>query len=331
MSFASARRERVTAMAAQRVDVRIGNCTLSLSNLDKVLWPRDGYTKRDLIAYYQRVSAAMIPYLKERPLTLERFPNGIDESSFFEKNVPKGMPDWVDRATLPSPGGARSKITYVVCNDTPTLVYLANLAAIVLHVWTSRVGSIDEPDFVLFDLDPGEKCTLKTLATVTLCVRDALVGIGLSPLVKTTGGMGMHVVVPLTSGHSYEQAKIFAEIVARHVAAQCGELVTLERMIAKRRATAVYIDYVQVGHGKTLVAPFSVRARDRAPVSWPLDWSEVEAFRRSRTPVPADAFAKYTIRTVPKTLEEQGDRWSGRSWKRAKLETTIGRARKLWR
>jgi bifunctional non-homologous end joining protein LigD len=318
-------------MAAERIETRVGNRTLSLSNLDKVLWPRDGYTKRDLIAYYERVSGAMIPHLTDRPLTLERFPNGIDASSFFEKNVPKGMPDWVQRASLPSPGGTRSKITYVLCNEAPALVYLANLAAIVLHVWTSRVGSIDEPDFVLFDLDPGEQCTLKTLTIVTLAVRDALVGVGLSPLVKTTGGMGLHVVVPLTNGHSYEQAKIFAEIVARHVASQCGELVSLERMIAKRRAAAVYIDYVQVGHGKTLTAPFSVRARDRAPVSWPLDWSEVEAFKRSRTTVPADAFAKYTIRTVPKALEEQGDRWSGRSWKRAKLGTTIGRARKLWR
>ncbi|HEY9085532.1 MAG TPA: non-homologous end-joining DNA ligase [Candidatus Tyrphobacter sp.] len=318
-------------MASQRVDVRIGNRTLSLSNLDKVLWPRDGYTKRDLIAYYEGVSATMIPYLENRPLTLERFPNGIDASSFFEKNVPKGMPEWVHRVTLASPGGTRSKITYVLCNDAPSLIYLANLAAIVLHVWTSRVGSIAQPDFVLFDLDPGEHCTLKTLATVTLAIRDALASVGLSPLVKTSGGLGLHVVVPLAGGHSYEQAKIFAEIVARHVAAQCGGLVTLERMIAKRRPAAVYIDYVQVGHGKTLVAPFSVRARDAAPVSWPLDWSEVEAFKRSRTPVPADAFAKYTIRTVPKALHQQGDRWSGRSWKRAKLETTIGRARKLWR
>jgi bifunctional non-homologous end joining protein LigD len=318
-------------MAEKRTDVRVDNRTLSLSNLDKVLWPRDGYTKRDLITYYHSVAEFALPYLHDRPLTLERFPNGIDASSFFAKNMPQGMPSWVDRVTIASPGGKREKITYVVCNDAPTLVYLANLAAIVLHIWTSRVGALEEPDFVLFDMDPGEQCTLKTLATVTLALRDALVEIGLTPLVKSSGGMGLHVVVPLTPGHSYDQAKVFAEIVARHIAATSGDAVTLERMIAKRRSAAVYIDYVQVGHGKTLVAPFSVRARDGAPVSWPLDWSEVEAFRRSRTPVPADAFGKYTIRTVPKVLEREGDRWSGRSWKRAKLVTVVERVRKLWR
>lgn len=318
-------------MTVERVDVRVANRRLSLSNLDKVLWPRDGYTKRDLIAYYEGVASAMIPYLAGRPLTLERFPNGIDESSFFEKNVPKGMPDWVHRVTLSSRDGHHAKITYALCDDVPSLIYFANLAAIVLHIWTSHVGSLDQPDFVFFDLDPGEACTLRTLVAVTLTLRDALADLGLAPLVKTSGGTGLHVVVPLAAGHSYEQAKMFAEIVARHVAAQSGELVTLERTIAKRRATAVYIDYVQVGHGKTLVTPFSVRARDRAPVSWPLDWSEVEALRRSRTPVPADAFAKYTIRTAPKTLGREGDRWSGRSWKRAKLETIVGRARKRWR
>lgn len=318
-------------MAEKRTDVRVENRTLSLSNLDKVLFPRDGYTKRDLISYYNSVASHIVPYLEDRPLTLERFPNGIASGSFFEKNAPQGMPQWVHRVTLDSPGGRHAKITYVLCNDAPTLVYLANLAAIVLHIWTSRVGSLAEPDFVLFDLDPGERCTLKTLATVTLALRDALVEIGLSPLVKTSGGMGLHVVVPLAAGHTYDQAKVFAELVARHVGRICGDAVTLERMIAKRRDEAVYIDYVQVGRGKTLVAPFSVRARDGAPASWPLDWSEVEAFRRSRTPVPADAFGKYTIRTVPKALDREGDRWSGRSWKRAKLARIVERVRKLWR
>ncbi len=318
-------------MVEKRTEVRVENRTLSLSNLDKVLWPRDGYTKRDLIAYYHTVADAMLVHVENRPLTLERFPNGIDGGSFFEKNVPHGMPAWVHRVTLSNPGGRRSKITYVVCDDAPSLIYLANLAAVVLHIWTSRVGSLDEPDFVLFDLDPGEHCTLKTLASVTLELRTALVGIGLSPLVKTSGGTGLHVVVPLAPGHSYDQAKIFAELVARHLAGICGKLVTLERMIAKRRSAAVYIDYVQVGHGKTLVAPFSVRARDGAPASWPLDWSEVEAFRRSRTSVPADAFGRYTIRTVPKALEREGDRWSGRSWKRAQLSRVVERVRKLWR
>ncbi len=317
-------------MAEKRLQVRVGTRSLSVSNLEKILWPRDGYTKGDLIRYYERVADAIIPYLKGRPLTLERFPNGIDASSFFEKNIPKGLPDWVHRATLTSPEGHRSRITYVVCDDTPSLVYLANLAAVVLHIWTSHLGSLDEPDFVLFDLDPNERCTTKTLVTVALTLRDALADVGLSPLAKTTGGHGLHVVVPLAAGHSYEQAKIFAEVVARHVAVECGQMVTLERMIRKRPPTSVYMDYVQVGHGKTLVAPFSVRARDKAPVSWPLDWSEVQALGHSRATDPAEAVTKYNIRSVPVALEREGDRWSGSSWKRARLQTVVGRARKLW-
>lgn len=317
-------------MAEKRVSARIGSRTLSLSNLDKVLWPADGYTKGDLIGYYENVASTIVPYLKDRPLTLERYPNGIGSQSFFEKEMPKGMPDWVDRITLPS-DGPRSKITYVVCNDAPSLVYLANLAAIILHIWTSRVKTLDEPDFVLFDLDPGEKCTLRTLTTVALAVRDLLGEIGLRPLVKTTGGYGVHVVLPLASGYSYDTAKAFAELVARHVAGELGELVTLARMLAKRPQNAVYIDYVQVGRGKTIVAPYSVRARDAAPVSMPLDWSEIESFARKRgTTTGYEAFEAFNIRTAPKRLEREGDRWGGGAWKGARLEPAIAKARRLW-
>ena len=160
--------------ASQRHDVRVGNRTLSLSNLDKVLWPRDGYTKRDLIDYYQSIAPQAIAHLKGRPLTVQRYPNGIDGATFFEKQVPKGVPDWIERVTVPTPGGTRSEVTFPLCNDEPSLVYFANLAAIVLHVWTSALPDLDEPEFVLFDLDPGEKCTLATLAKVTLTIRDLL-------------------------------------------------------------------------------------------------------------------------------------------------------------
>jgi bifunctional non-homologous end joining protein LigD len=317
-------------MAEKRVSAKIGARTLSLSNLDKVLWPADGYTKGDLIGYYESVAATMVPYLKARPLTLERYPNGIASHSFFEKEMPKGMPDWVDRITLPS-DGPRSTITYVVCNDAPSLVYLANLAAIILHIWTSRVKTLDEPDFVLFDLDPGEKCTLRALTTVALAIRDLLGEIGLRPLVKTTGGYGVHVVLPLAPGYSYDTAKAFAELIARHVAGQLGELVTLARMLAKRPQNAVYIDYVQVGRGKTIVAPYSARARDAAPVSMPLDWSEIESFARKRgTTTGYEAFEAFNIRTAPKRLEREGDRWGNGAWKGQRLEPAIAKARRLW-
>ena len=318
-------------MAEKRVEVRVGSRTLSLSNLDKVLWPNDGYTKGDLVAYYQEIAPYVVTHLKGRPLTLQRYPNGIEASAFFEKEVPRGAPEWIERVTVPTPGGSRTRTTFVLCNDEPTLVYLANLATIVLHVWTSRVPALEEPDFVIFDLDPGERSTLRTLATVALGVRELLSEIGLKALVKTTGGFGLHVIVPLQSGYSYDTAKVFAEVVARRATAQLGEIVTLQRSIAKRPQAAVYLDYVQVGLGKTIVAPYSVRARDAAPVSTPLHWSEVEALARKRaTTAPADEFAKYTIRTTPRRLQREGDLWGGQYWKKQSLEPAIAKAQRLW-
>ncbi|HVR47625.1 MAG TPA: non-homologous end-joining DNA ligase [Candidatus Binatia bacterium] len=318
-------------MAPPRVTRRVGSRELSLSNLDKVLWPKDGFTKGDLIDYYERVAQYALPHLKGRPLTLQRYPNGIGGETFFEKQIPRGIPDWVERVTVPTPSGLRSQITFVLCNDLPTLVLLANLAAIVLHVWTSRAPALEEPDFVIFDLDPGEKCTLRTLAEVTLGVRDLLGEVGLKPLVKTTGGYGVHVVLPLRSGYSYDTAKVFAEIVARQAAQRLGESVTLQRTVAKRPQAAVYLDYVQVGLGKTIVAPYSVRARDGAPVSTPLHWSEVEALARRRAPTaPADEFAKMNIRTAPKRFEREGDLWGGALWKKQRLEGALAKAQRLW-
>jgi bifunctional non-homologous end joining protein LigD len=318
-------------MAQERVSARIGSRTLSLSNLDKVLWPRDGYTKGDLIEYYETVGPYALPHLRGRPLTLQRYPNGIDGQTFFEKQIPRGMPDWVHRVTVPTPGGSRSHVTFPLCDDAPSLVYFANLASIVLHVWTSREPELEEPDFVIFDLDPGEKCTLQTLARVALTVRDLLEGIGLKPLVKTTGGYGLHVVVPLVSGYSYDAAKLFAELVARRAAGDLGENATLQRTIAKRPQSAVYIDYVQVGQGKTIVAPYSVRARDAAPVSTPLQWTEVQAFARRRTAIaPADEFAKLNIVTTPKRLAGDGDLWGPKGWKKQRLEPALAKAQRLW-
>ena len=259
--------------------------------------------------------------MKDRPLTLQRYPNGIDGETFFEKQMPRGMPEWVERVTVPTPGGSRSEVTFPLCNDEPSLVYFANLAAIVLHVWTSRIPTLDEPEFVLFDLDPGEKCTLRTLATVTLSHSRSARRNRIEAVGQNDRGLRIHVVVPLAAGYSYETAKVFAEIVARHAAAKLGELASLQRTIAKRPQTAVYIDYVQVGLGKTIVAPYSVRARDGAPVSTPLHWAEVEAFARRRSAVaPADEFAKFTIRTLPGRVAREGDLWGPKG-----LEETAAR------
>jgi len=274
---------------AKKTPVTVGVRRLELSNLEKVLWPRDGYTKSDLIAYYRAAAKWILPHLRDRPLTLQRYPDGIDNESFFEKQAPRGTPEWARTISIASPGGRRSHIAYLVCDDEATLVFVANLASIVLHVWTSRTAALDNPDYVLFDLDPWEGCTLKTLATVALNLRDAIRSIGLEPLVKTSGSSGLHVVIPLESDYDYEPVKVFAEIVARRVAGALPQLTTLERMTAKRKPGTVYLDYVQVGQGKTLVPPYCVRARDGAPISMPLEWDEVEALARKRAGKPDDA------------------------------------------
>jgi bifunctional non-homologous end joining protein LigD len=317
-------------LAAKRTDIAVNGRTLSVSNLDKVLFPRDGITKGDLIQYYRNVGRWLLPHLHNYPLTLQRYPDGIDAQSFFEKHLPRGLPEWADRVALTSPGGTRDETTYMLCNDEATLVYVANLATIILHVWTSHVPTIEEPDYVFFDLDPGEQCTLKTLASVAVAMRDLLGEIGLTALVKTSGGMGLHLVVPLAAGYSYDTAKMFAEAVATQLTQRKPDLVTLERSLKKRDESLVYLDYLQVGRGKTMVSVYSVRASDGAPVSTPLDWSEVEAFARKRGGSRESVFSQFNMRTTPKRLERDGDLWSGRAWKKQRLEPAIGKAQKQW-
>ncbi|HLW38582.1 MAG TPA: non-homologous end-joining DNA ligase [Candidatus Eremiobacteraceae bacterium] len=317
-------------MARTVQSLKIGSHTLQISNVDKALWPRDGYTKGDLIAYYRNVARWLLPYLKDRPLTLQRWPDGIEHQSFFEKDAPRGTPEWVKTVSLPS-GGKRTTVRYVVCNDEATLVFVANLAAITLHVWTSRLGSLDYPDFVLFDLDPWEGCTLKTLAAVALHVRKALEDLELAPLVKTSGGTGLHVILQLAPKYDYDSVKAFAEMVARRVADTNQDKVTLERMTRKRPRGTVYIDWVQVGKGKTIVPPFVVRARPGAPVSMPLGWSAVESMARKSVRDPLREFANWTMRNVPSLLQKHGDPWHAAGRKKHNLEAALRKARKAWR
>lgn len=259
----------MTAARSAKSQLIVGPRSLQVTNLDKVLWPRDGYTKGDLIAYYRAVSQWLLPHVQGRPLTLERYPNGIDESGFWEKHIPRGLPAWIPTVkTMQSE--RHDPIEFIICDEEATLAYVANLASVVLHVWYSREPTLDVPDFILLDLDPVEGCTLATLARVALAARAELAAVGVAPLVKTTGGSGLHVVIPLEPRYDWDQAKGFAELIARRIHAVEPELTTLDRTIARRPRGSVYLDYVQVGKGKTYVAPFSVRPRDGAPVSMPI-------------------------------------------------------------
>jgi bifunctional non-homologous end joining protein LigD len=310
--------------------VEIDGRALVFTNREKILWPNDGYSKGDLIAYYRAVAPYLLPHLRGRPLTLERYPDGISGESFFEKHAQRYLPAWIERYTVPHGSGNKTPIDFIVCNDEATLAYVANLAAIVLHVWTSRQNAIDEPDFLFFDLDPFDGCTLANLAKTALALRDALGEIGLAPLVKSSGGSGLHVVIPLVAGYSYEFCKGFGELVMRTLHARLPETTTLLRMPAKRPKATVYLDYVQIGRGKTMVAPFSARPRDGAPVSMPLDWSEVEAMSRKRAKETEGEFARFTIKNGPALLATRGDLWGAQFWKEQRLEPALEKAQQAW-
>jgi bifunctional non-homologous end joining protein LigD len=238
------------------------------------------------------------------------------------------LPSWV--RTIVVDGSERHEaIEFIVCDDEPTLAYVANLAAVVLHVWYAHVPTLDVPDFILIDLDPWEGCSLATLARVALRVRDELATVGVAPLVKTTGGSGLHVVVPLEPRYDWDLAKGFSELIARRIHEVLPDDTTLERATAKRPAGTVYLDYVQVGRGKTYVAPFSVRARDGAPVSMPIAWSEVEAMRRKPARETSPEMTRWNLANVPGLLAKNGDPWA-EGWVPHRLETAIASARSSW-
>lgn len=298
----------------------------AVTNPDKVLFPDDGITKGDLVRYYQRVAQRILPYVKNRPLMLERYPDGIGRDGFFEKDAPRGAPEWVQTISLRAEYVKRT-VRYVVCNDERTLTYLANLAAITFHGWQSRVTTIDDPDVLLIDLDPMPECPLRRIARVAVGVRDVLASVGLKARVKTTGGKGLHVIVPLRPESDYELARNFASELANVVGESFPEDVTLQRTISRRPKEAVYLDHHQIGRGKTFAVPFTVRARPSAPVSMPIDWEQVEEWTRSRVTEPVREFSRWRLETAA----DLKDPWDGSYGPPQRLAPALTRARREWR
>ena len=249
----------------------MGRRVVALSKLDKVLWPGDGVTKRDLIDYYQSVAPRMLPHVRDRLMTLERFPDGITSGRFYSKDVPDYFPEWIDRRTVDKRGGT---VTHVVCNRAADLVYLANQACITLHVGLSRIDTLDNPDEMIFDLDPSGD-DFDTVRKTALALRSLLADLGLASFVKTSGSKGLHVVVPLDRSSSFDDVRRFAGDVASVMVAGAPDRLTLEQRKAKR-AGRLFFDYLRNGYGATAVAPYSVRARPGAPAAVPLEWGEVD-------------------------------------------------------
>ncbi|MGH7780663.1 MAG: DNA ligase D [Candidatus Binataceae bacterium] len=245
----------------------------SITNPEKVYWPKEGYTKGDLVAYYRSISKWMLPYLKDRPVMLTRFPDGIGGKMFYQKDAPGFVPSWIRTEKIYSEDSQR-EIAYFILESEEAIAYVANLAAITIHIWSSRIPTLERPDWLLFDIDP-KGATTRAAVQVAQEVATVLRKVGLEPCLKTSGQMGLHVVVGLAPKYTYEQARMFSELVAQTVVNRIPEIATINRN-PRTRQSRVYIDYLQLGHGKTIAAPFSVRPGAGAPVSAPMKWPELK-------------------------------------------------------
>jgi bifunctional non-homologous end joining protein LigD len=286
-------------VAAKRQEVEIDGRTLSLSNLDKVLYPEAGFTKGHVIDYYTRVSPVLLPHLRGRPLTLKRYPNGVDAPHFYEKQCPSHAPDWVQTAPL-------GDINFCMANDLPTLVWLANLADLELHTSLALAEDYGTPTVIAFDLDPGPPATIVECAEVALDLRMVFEHLGMEAFPKTSGSKGMQVYVPLNTPSSYEVTRPFARGLAELLERRRPDLVVSE-MKKSLRGGKVFVDWSQNASFKTTVNVYSLRAKAQPTVSTPLGWDEVEAVTESRDP---DDLV-FTSADVLERVAEHGDLFAG--------------------
>lgn len=247
-----------------------GPHVIEVGNPDKVFYPDTGLTKGDLVEYYARIGSTMLPYLEGRPVSMKRYPDGIEGGSFFQKEVPDHFPDWIERASVPKEDGV---VHHAVVRREADLVYLADQACITPHVWLATTDHLDRPDRMIFDLDPSDD-DVRVIRRAARAVRDVLADAGLSPFVMTSGSRGYHVWVPLDAGADFDTVREFARSVAEAVVADDPDSFTVEQRIDKR-GDRVLIDYLRNGYGQTSVQPYAARARPGAPVATPLDWDEL--------------------------------------------------------
>jgi len=298
---------------SQRVTVEVEGRRIPLSNLDKVLYPTTGFTKGEVIDYYTRIASVVLPHIRHRPLTRKRWPDGVEAASFFEKNMPRGTPDWVRTARLPTPGSTmdRDTIDYVVADDLPTIVWLANLAVLELHVpqWTIDDDATPQnPDRLVLDLDPGPPANVIECAQVALELLPILEADGLVPYAKSSGSKGMQLMVSLDGKRPAEDVHSYARSLAQRLQRDRPDLVVWQ-MEKRLRHGKVLVDWSQNNPAKTTVAPYSLRGRDDPTISAPVSWDEVEKAARSsaRTRLPL----RFRTGQVLERVDEHGDLMAG--------------------
>jgi len=283
-----------------KVQVEVDGRKLSLSNLDKVLYPETGFTKAQVIDYYLHVAPVMLPHIASRAVTIKRYPEGVDGDFFFQKNAPAHRPDWVPTAKIPSPGSTKSRetIEYILGGDLPTLIWAANLAALELHTPMWRYPQIGEPDLLVFDLDPGPPATVVECCEVALLLRPLLTEHGLTPVAKTSGGKGLQLYASV-DGMTSPQTSDLAKGLAERLEQEQPKLI-VSKMTKALRSGKVLIDWSQNNAAKTTVAPYSLRARPQPTVSTPVTWDEMQACKRATDLV-------FTADEVAQRVDTKGD------------------------
>jgi len=302
-------------------EITVGGITVPITHPDKVLFPADGITKEDLARYHADIAGRMLPWLRDRPITMVRYPDGLDGQRFFQKNAPSYFPDWIRRVRLGKEGG---EVEHAVCDKPATLVYLANQACIEIHGFTSRVDKLDAPDQVVFDFDPPDAERFADVRRAALWARDLLDGeLGLTSFVRTSGGRGLHVHVGLNRRANFEEVREFAHGVAGVLARRHPDTITIEQRKDKR-GDRIYADIMRNAYAQLAVAPYSVRARPGAPVATPLSWDELDD--EGLHP------GQFTLRTVPGRIREAGRTggpWAGLARRRPGLARAQESLRRL--
>jgi bifunctional non-homologous end joining protein LigD len=291
--------------------MRIGGHDVKITRPEKVLFPQDGITKQELIEYYRRIAPWILPHLRSRPLALERYPDGIDKPGFFQKTTPFYYPGWIKRVTIKKKTGGT--VRHVVCDDAATLVYLANQACVTPHIWLSRTDKLDYPDQLVFDLDPS-KDNFEPVKATAQSLKEVPEQLGLPAYLKPTGSRGLHVAVPLKRSERFDSVRAFARELAKVVVSQEPGQRTLEQRKSMRHGR-VFVDTNRNAYAQTVAPAYAVRARRGAPISVPLDWSEL----RGKNLRPDGV----TIRSVFDRLDEVGDSWAD-FWRRG---ASLDRAR----
>lgn len=277
--------------------LKVGREQVSVTSLDRIYWPDEKLTKFDLLSYYLKVADYIMPYLQERPAILQRYPRGIKAPMFFQQDL-DSAPEFIKTARLTNQEGRQ--LDYGVYSTVGSLLHFVNLGTIEQHPWHSTVKRLDRPDWIAIDLDP-KRAPWENVLQVALVVKEVADEIGLEAFPKTSGSSGIHIYVPLKPANAYDKVAEFARLLATEVAQRAPKIATVERTIAKRKSTQVYVDWMQNARGKTLAAAFTARAKPKAPVSMPLTWKQIEQGVKIQD---------FTIVNVPQLVQKKGDAWA---------------------